>query len=392
MALRTISLQTARRLAIASQYLDAPQRTMLETVRQIGCLQLDPTKAVIQNHFLVLWSRLGAYDFADFDRLMWQERVLFEYWAHAASIVLTEHYPIYANIMARHAQAQTARRAWVEQNATLRQRVMTTLQAQGASQLKQIERDGAGEVSASWHSTGWTNGRDVERMVDYLWVIGEVGVAGRLKGGFRLWDIAERTLPTWAERTSITEEVRVRQALLVALNALGVGTPKHIDYHFTRYEYPNMKAHLAQLEADGQIERVQIVTAGGTLKGDWYVSNLALLARLEAQDWQPRASLLSPFDNLICDRARTQQLFDFAFRLEIYTPAAKRQYGYFVLPFLYGDALIGRIDPRYNRTTRTLEINAVHWEATPTPEHRHALRAQVESLAGWLGATSISGL
>jgi uncharacterized protein YcaQ len=365
---------------------------MLDTVRQLGCLQLDPTKAVIQNHFLVLWSRLGGYDFAEFDRLMWQERAMFEYWAHAASIVLTEHYPIYASIMARHAQAQSPRRAWVEENANLRQRVLDTLRLRGAVQLKEIEREGGGEVAASWHSTGWTNGRDVERMVDYLWVTGEVGVAGRLKGGFRLWDIAERTLPTWTPRTPMPEDERVRQSLLVALNALGVGTPKQVNYHFTRYEYPNMKAHLTQLEAEGRIERVQIVGKDGALKGDWYVSNLDLLARIEAHDWQARASLLSPFDNLICDRARTEQLFDFAFRLDIYTPAAKRQYGYFVLPFLYGDALIGRIDPLYNRKTRTLEVNAVHWEAPPAPEHRYALRDQVEQLATWLGATSINGL
>ncbi len=388
--IRTITGQTARRLAIASQFLDAPSRNMLETIRQLGCLQLDPTKAVIQNHFLVLWSRLGAYDIATFNHLMWEERALFEYWAHAASIVLTEHYPIHQHIMTRYVQSKNSRTEWVQQNDALRQHVLKVFRERGASQLKEIE--GNDQVDLGWHTSGWTSGRNIDRMVDHLWLTGEIGVANRLKGGFRVWDVSERILPEWTPRHDLTEEGRVRQSLKIALNALGLGTSKHVNYHFTRGEYPKMKHHLEQLANEGAIERVNIAENGTEWKGEWYVGNTALLERIEAHDWQPRHALLSPFDNLICDRGRIEQLFNFYFRLEIYTPASKRQYGYFVMPFLYEDVIVGRIDPQFNRKTNSLDIHAIHWETIPTPEQKMALRQQIENLASWLGAISVNGL
>jgi uncharacterized protein len=381
-ATRVISLQTARRLAVASQFLDASPRPMLDTIRQMGCLQLDPTKAVIQNQYLVLWSRLGNYAMRDFDRLMWDERVLFEYWAHAASIVLTEHYPLHARIMNASRQRRSGRHQWVQANQELYAYVLHELRENGAMPLKKMQ--GNDSVSIDAHSNSWSSWRNLDRMVLYLWIYGEVLVSGRVKGGFRNWDLAERVLPSWTPREALADDEAIRQSLLIALNAQGVSTPKQLNYHFVRNEYPDMKQHLAHLEKNAQIERVTIQHEGATLKGDWVISNLALLERIEHGEWQPRTALLSPFDNLLCDRARTEQLFDFYFRIEIYVPKHKRQYGYFVMPILYGDQLIGRIDPQYDRKSKTLMINAVHWQNTPTAEQQRAVDEQIASLQAWL--------
>lgn len=383
---RIIDKQTAQRLAVASQFLDDTPRPMLDTIRQLGCLQIDPLKTVIQTQYLVLWSRLGAYDIAEFEKLMWEDRALFEYWAHAASLVLTENYPIHRQQMARHADREKSRE-WVQENDALRRYVLETFKERGALPLKALE--GNEHVTLDWHSTGWTNGRNIDRMVDYLWSAGELMVAGRQKGGFRVWDLASRVLPDWTPQEEISEEERVQRSLKIALKALGVATSKHITYHFTRYEYPNMTQHLKALEQAGEIERVQIVDKSQSLKGEWYVHNLALLDRIESGDWEPRATLLSPFDNLLCDRPRTEQLFDFSYRIEVYVPKEKRQYGYYVLPFLEGDRLVGRIDPAYDRKSQTLFINAIHWERPPTPAQTTALNDNIEALATWLGATRI---
>jgi uncharacterized protein len=384
--LREITPQTARRLAIAAQHLSGSQEAMLPMIRRLGCLQIDPTSAVARSHTLVLWSRLGAYDNAEFERLMWHERHLLEYWAHAASVVLTENYPLH-RIQMRQGTADTSSwghrlREWVKENDALRQHVLNELEKRGPMQLKDFE--GHELVTKSWQSSGWTMGRNVDRMVDYLWTRGEIMVAGR-KGTTRLWDLAERVLPSWTPRDELDNQEIVKRALLIALRAMGLATAKQINYHFIRNNYPEKEQLLSVLEQAGQIERVKITGDAN----DYYVGDVPLLEKILAGAWQPRTTLLSPFDNLICDRTRTETLFNFKFSLEIYVPKHKRQYGYFVMPILHGDQLIGRIDPLMDRKTSTLRINAVHWEASPSDEARRATTAAIESLGGWLGAKQI---
>src|SRR5437868_2678298 len=193
-------------------------------------------------------------------------------------------------------------------------------------------------------------------MLDFLWTQGKLMVAGRV-GGQRLWDLAERCLPEWAPREELDRHEAVRRAAQKSLRALGVARPREIAQHYTRGRYPGLQKALDELESEGRIEQVQIVDEDQAIwPGPWYVhaEDLPLLERLAAGEWHPRTTLLSPFDNLICDRARTEKLFDFEFRIEIYVPAAQRQYGYFVMPILHGDRLIGRVDPRFDRAHRRL--------------------------------------
>ncbi len=397
-ATRTLTATDARRLAITKQRLAGPQPSpdaagMLQVVRDLGCLQLDPISAVERSHLLVLWSRLGPYDPAELDKLLWQERQLFEYWAHAASMVLTDDYPLFHHTMKHHGTGESdwaqRTREWVVTNQALHDHVVAAIQERGPLPSRQIE-----DLSErDWQSGGWNTGRNVSRMLDYLWTKGDIMVAGR-QGGQKLWDIAERFLPDWTPRESLPKHEIVRRATQKAIRALGVAQPAHIRYHFMRGTYANLPQVLDELEAEGRIQQVQLVgDDGATWPGPWYLhtDDLPLLERIEGGDWQPRTTLLSPFDNLICDRARTELLWNFHFRIEIYVPQAKRQYGYYVLPILHGDRLIGRIDPKMDRKRKRLTINAIYAEpdAPRTPETARAIGDAINSLATFLGAKEI---
>jgi uncharacterized protein len=397
--MRVISPTIARRLAISRQRLCGPvpepgAAGMLGVIRDLGCLQLDPISAVDRSHRLVLWSRLGAYDPTDLDVLLWQERRLFEYWAHVASIVLTEDYPIHRLLMRTYGtgESRTASgkrlRTWVAENGDLRTRILDALAADGPLPARHFEDPSRTE----WHSHGWTSGRSVSQMLDYLWTRGEIAVAGR-QGLTRLWDLAERWLPEWTPREELPEREIVRRAVARSLRALGVARARHIQIHFTRHRYPGLAQVLGELEAEGVVHRVGIGDGADALPGPWYVhtDDLVLLDRLEAGEWSPRTTLLSPFDNLIADRARTEILWGFRYRVEIYVPPARREYGYYVLPILHGDRLVGRLDPRMDRKKGTLHVGAVWAEPDPPADAgtAEAIADAVEDLAAFFGAGKV---
>jgi uncharacterized protein YcaQ len=395
-SVRTVSPRSVRRLAISSQWLDHergatdPAR-LLNVVRQIGCLQLDPISAVARSHQLVMFSRVGPYALADLDHLLFTERSLFEYWAHAASIVLTEDYPIHNALMRAYLTDDSdwsrRKRAWLQENEALLRHILDELGARGPL----MSRDFEDKAKGDWYSSGWTSNRNVSQMLDYLWTSGQIMVVGR-QGGQKVWDMAERALPEWAPRHTLTPDERVTLAVTRALRALGIATERQIQQHFTRGRYPGLRRVLQQMEAAGQVERVGVAADGAVLPGPWYLlsESAPLLDRIEAGDWHGQTRLLSPFDNLICDRARTETLFDYYFRIEIYVPKAKRQYGYYVLPILHDDRLIGRIDPQMDRKRKTLTINAVYAEPdAPGEAAAQAVALAIQELATFLGASHI---
>ncbi len=395
LASRVITVTAVRRLAISRQHLHEGSTPvdMLDVVRDLGCLQLDPTSAVARSHLLVLWSRLGQYDLAALDRLLWEERSLFEYWAHAASIVLTEDYPIHQYWMNKYGTSGAAwgqrMVKWVAENAVLHNHILEEIRQKGALPSKHFED----KSQAAWHSTGWTGNRNVSQMLGYLWEKGEIMVATR-EGGHRYWDLAERVLPTWAPVERLSSHEATRRAAQKSLRALGVATTRQIAQHFTRSRYSELPSVMEELVEEGLVETVQIKDGDTVWAGDWYIhqQDLPLLEQIESGMWAGRTTLLSPFDNLICDRTRTEKLFNFDFRIEIYVPKAKRKYGYFVLPILHEDKLIGRIDPLMNRKQGRLDINAVYAEPD-VPKSRNvgqSIAGAVESLATFLGATTIN--
>lgn len=393
--MRTLTPTDARRLVITRQHLHQTDAPMLDIIRDLGCLQLDPISAVARSHQLVLWSRLGQYQLADLDKLLWHDRALFEYWAHVASIVLTEDYPIHAYRMRRYPEGSWGSHftKWIEDHADewhpLHDYILARLRDEGPLPSRAFEdrRTGA-QFSSGWTSSGYIN-----RILDYLWHKGEIMVAGR-QGIQRLWDVADRCLPEWTPRDTLPVDEIVRQAAQKAIRALGVARATHIVQHYTRSRYPDLQTRLDELEAAGRIERVKIIAPGEKAwPGVWYLhtADIPLLERIQAGDFAPRTVLLSPFDNLICDRKRTELMFDFEFRIEIYVPKEKRQYGYYVLPILHGDQIIGRIDPLMKRKEKRLQINAVYAEpgAPNSKTTVKAISKAVESLAGFLGAQHI---
>jgi uncharacterized protein len=399
---RTISARTARRLAVAAQRLSgrAPADTpgpmeLLDVIRSIRCVQLDPIGVVARSHLLVPFSRLGPYPREAFDTLLWQERSVFEYWAHVASIVLTEDYPIHNLLMRRYPTDRWAHgrrtRAWLAENGELRRSVLRRLRRNGPLRTRDFED----ASSAGWTSSGWTSGRNVERMLDVLWTQGKVMVVGR-PGGLRLWGLAEGWLPEWTPRRVLSQAQADRQAAEHALSALGVATMKHVEMHFTRGRYRTLPQALATMVRTGAAMPVSVLAEDGTpWPGDWLVhtGSLPLLDPLDRGDgWEPRTTLLSPFDNLICDRIRTRQVFGFEYTVEIYVPPAKRRYGYYAMPILHGDRLVGRVDPAMDRKSGRLTIRSVHMEpgVALKGQMKTAVRGAVDDLAGFLGASDVA--
>jgi uncharacterized protein len=394
---RVVSAENARRLVVSRQRLAGPRPAgdaagLMEVARDLNCLQLDPISVVARSHEIVLWSRLGSYDRTALDRVVWEERRMFEYWAHAASLVLTEDYPIHRRLMLTYPSGRTARsrqvRAWMEANRGLRRAILVRLRRAGPLPGRALQD--ASDVP--WTSGGWTNERNVDQMLDLLMTQGVIMVAGR-RGGQKLWDLAERCLPAWTPRERLGDVQTTRRASQLSLRSLGIATAKHIRDNFTAGRYPGLERVLATMRREGLIVSVAVQDEGGRLPGEWFVhaEDVALLERIEGGGWEPRTSLLSPFDNMIRDRQRTEALFGFEYRMEIYVPKAKRRYGYYVLPILHGDRLIGRVDPRMDRERGRLIVNAVHAEpgAPPTPAAGRAVRDTIEELARFTGAREI---
>ena len=396
-----LTLQMVRRLAVTRQRLAGPPVSptpegLLDVARSLRCLQLDPISAVARSHLLVLWSRVGPYPLEALDHLLWTDRSLFEYWAHAASIVLAEDYALHLPMMRAHARGEdpySARvRTWLDRNDALRAHVLAEITRRGPLLSRELEADGI--HPEQWVSTGWTSGRNVSRMLDHLWIGGVIGVAGR-RGGQKLWDLTERLHPHWSGAEIADADHVTEQSAALALRALGVARPAYIRAHFTRGRYPRLTQALERLTAAGSVVAVQVADdEGQALPGPWVVhaEDLALMQTLAEEDWQPRTTLLSPFDNLICDRARTRLLFDFDYTIEIYVPKDKRKFGYYVLPILRGDRLIGRVDARYERGARRLQVDQVFAEAHAPMDSAagNDTRVAFERLGQFLGAREIA--
>jgi uncharacterized protein YcaQ len=324
-----VSQEEARRIAIRAQALDGSATDILETVRRLGILQIDPISTVAPPQQLVLWSRLGAFDTAELDRLLWVEKKLFEWNAYIWPI---EDLPLVQARMRRRRGKYTHERRAAEFLATNRRFknfVLRELEEKGPMLSREIE----GDAVRTWTSHGWYGNRSVAVMLEILHGRGVVAVAGR-RNGQRLWDLGVRWYPE-------TETVSLREAdRLIA-------------------------------EKRARARGVWLTRAG------WE-------AHPDATDGAvpDRVTLLSPFDRLVYDRDRAEALFDFRYRLEMYVPKAKREYGYYVLPLLVGDQFVGRVEPRFDRKTGTLELLGAWGDTSRLDE-------ALESLATWLGAERI---
>jgi uncharacterized protein YcaQ len=323
---RIVSPEEARRIAVRAQLLDGSATNVLDAVRHLGFLQIDPISTVAPPQQLVLWSRLGPYDVAELDRLLWDEKKLYEW---NAFIWPKEALPyMQARMRRRRGKYTWERRAdeFLAKNARYKRHVLRELERNGPMLSRELEDHSV----RTFESGGWWGNRNVAIMLEILHGRGRVAIVGR-RNGQRLWDLAERWYPD-IERVPLREAEKQRAEQ--RFRALGVRlTPEGWEAH------PDV--------ADGAVP--------------------------------DRVTLLSPFDRLIHDRDRAEALFDFRYRLEMYVPKAKREYGYYVLPILVGDRLVGRIEPRFDRKTRELDVLGA-WGDTSRADEALA------SLAAWLRA------
>ena len=367
----------ARRLAVLGQLLSAPRPTSIEqVVHDLGEVQMDPTSAVARTEYLVLWSRLGSrFKVAELERLLWNEKRLFEYRAH---IVPAADLPLHRPVMRAYPGTDASRhrfvREWLAANASFRRYVLRELRVKGPLRTADLED----RTVVPWRTGGWNDsGRHTAMMLEVLWAKGEVMIAGR-DGAQRLWDLAERRLPVDATRISPSD--RAREVLDRQLRARGVSTIRWFGYGMDGLRPSGWEAALRRLTREGLAIPVRI----DGVRGEWWTH-----AELLERSFRPRTVLLSPFDDLVSDRDRGRLLWDFDFSLEIYVPKAKRKYGYFVLPILHGDRLIGRIDPKFDRNERVLVVNAVHAEPGADPAEGPAVSRAIRELARWLGARDV---
>ncbi|QSB21487.1 YcaQ family DNA glycosylase [Pseudomonas sp. 15A4] len=381
-----LSLKHARRLALAAQGFNSRQPPatikaahVTQLIQRLGVLQIDSVNALVRSHYLPLFSRLGPYPRALLEQAAWsqgRQRNLFEYWGHEASLLPVELYPLMRWRMQRAAQGegiyQQLAKFGREQRTTIA-RVLQTVRDQGAL--------GAGSISTRQDRAGpWWDWSAEKHALEWLFAAGEVTVAGR-RGFERLYDLPERVLPAAiVNHPDIGESDAQRGLLLHAVKALGVGTEKDVRDYFRQDPAPARRG-LAELVEEGVVQRVQVQ---GWKQPAYTLAGSVVPRKVAA------SALLSPFDSLIWERGRTERLFDFRYRLEIYTPQAKRLYGYYVLPFLYNEHIVARVDLRAERAAGRLAVHAVHVEEKGLDdEGMQALAGNLRQLADWLGLPQV---
>ena len=397
-AIPALSVVEARRLALHAQGLALPPEpatTVSQVVSRLGCLQLDPVGVVARSPLLVLRARLNGGTHGTHERALtraaYGERALFDYWCHEASLCHIDDLPIHRWAMRtyldRLSDAKSVTRRWLADNESFADHTLQALRGQGPLRARELED----RSEASWEWGHWTDEvssrQNIARLLDRLWMQGRIGVADRI-GIERRWDLMERCVPPCAlaaaDADSPSQEEVVARAVLRAVGMLGVARVTHINAHFTRRRYPGLGGAdagvLGALESRSELVRVDVEG----LRGPWWVlpRDLEAAGRLEPGR---RTVALSPFDNLLCDRARTAELFGFDHRLEIYVPAPKRQWGYYVLPILHGERIVARADLRVDRDGEVplLRMLSLHWEPGRRPEK--AVKRALSSLAGWRG-------
>jgi len=359
---------------------------VIAVAQRIGCLQLDPVSAVARSPLLVLFSRLGRLDDAALDRAAYERRGLFEAWAHEASLVASADLPLHRWAMRSFLTASSTRaaraRAFLEANAAFCDELVAELRERGPLRARELEDRSAEPWLHGWWTDEVSPRQTMARLLQMLWLSGRVGVARRA-GTERMWDVFERCLPEDAPRVQLSDADAERAAVLRAVRMLGVARPAHVRAHFLRRRYGRLSETLAELVAAGALEHVTVQGLDG---GAWYAApeDLERLAELAPGT---RTTILSPFDNLICDRARTAELFGFDHRLEIYVPAAKRRWGYYVLPILHRERIVARADAAVDRRAGLLRVHALHREpdVTRTPALDRAVASAFERLAAWRG-------
>ena len=359
LAVHTLTKAQARRIAVRAQLLDAERPTeLVDVVERLTLLQIDPTAAVAPSADLVAWSRLGStYEPATLKRALEEDRTLFELDALVRPMSDLGLYLAGAADRPSYESSQ----AWLRGNDRFRREILGLLADSGPLS----SRDIPDTCVVPWKSSGWTNNRNVTQMLELLITRGEVAIAGRI-GRERLWDLPERVYPADVVVPSVEEAEQKKNERRLA--SLGIARQK-------ARAMPMEPIHVGEAGEPAVVEGV---------KGEWRVEPMYLV-----DDFEGRTALLSPFDRLVHDRVRAEELFDFEYTLEMYKPAAKRRWGYFALPILHEDRLVGKVDASADRRASALRVDAIHEDVRFTRAMTEAVQAELADLAAWLGLDSV---
>jgi uncharacterized protein YcaQ len=355
-----LSLDTVRTLAVVKQGLHqrppgTDKQTLLETIHRIGVLQLDTINVVARSHYLVILSRVGVYERADLDALLYPDRRLFEQWAHAACLLPIEDYihlsPVILARREHPLQPWLARRLGDDAERTL-EAVLAEVRERGPLASRDFEDPR--------HQRGtWWDWKPAKTALEVLFTQGYLMI-DRRENFQRYYDLAERVLPTAVEPPASTLEAFHRWAVLRGISCLGVATARHASEYYYQKK-PVARAAVRALVEEGALLPIEVEGWRDTA----YVQpdDLTLVKEIEQGGHQPAVTaFLSPFDNLIWDRQRVEELFGFDYHAEMYKPVAQRQYGYYVLPILHRGRLVGRLDPKADRKTGTMIVQAIYLE------------------------------
>ena len=363
---------------MANQLAGPRPSTLMEVVERLGRVQVDPTSAVERAERLTLFSRFGAYDRDDLRRLLEESpRQLFEY---RAFLVPLSDLPLQRPAMLRYPRNDYGRGnyvgEWLRDNAGFRAYVLDELRRRGPL----LTRDLDDRAEVPWQTGGWNDGKNLGRMLEILWNGGQIAISRR-EGTQRVWDLWEHVLPEADELPDpvVAVELLDRQLRVAWVRPHRLG--RRPGGRRAAVPRTRRRSRCGPTAWRCRWRSTQ-------LPGEW-LAHADALAELDGGAWQPRTTLLGPFDPLVADRDRALKLFDFRFKLEIYIPVAKREYGYYVLPILHGDRLIGRIDPVMDRKHGVFTVNAVYAEPDAPADAWPAVSTAIHELAAWLGATEV---
>ena len=384
---RSLSLAQARRVALAAQGFRDPRhavptmRTFARTLERTGLLQVDSVNVLQRAHYVPLFSRMGPYDTDLLRRAAEQRpRRVVEYWAHVQALMPVELWPVMQH---RMEEFRTSPRwgEWQRRNHEVVTRVLAEVGQGGAATARMLD-DGAPRTREHW---GW-NWSEARKALDYLFVSGQLAIAGRTPSFEPVYDLPERVLPAAVlALPTPTREEAVVELVRRAARSHGVATLRDLtDYYRLQMQRGAGQAAagraVEQLVESGELEPVRVQ---GWDRPAYLHADAALPRAVRAR------ALLSPFDPLVWERERTEKLFGFHYRIEIYVPAAQRRHGYYVLPFLLGDQIVGRVDLKADRATGTLRVQAAYAEEAAPPDTAHELAGELGDLARWLGLEQI---
>lgn len=376
-----LSADRARRLALGAQGFNAPApkgrvdvRHFRRVLNQVSLVQLDSVNVFSRTHYMPFFSRLGPYDRDALDAWLWDSREVFEYWAHEASLIPVQHHPLFRWRMEAGWHWGRIERM-IEERPGFLELVADEVSAKGPLRTAHLDNPGDRDTDKMW---GWSDGKVA---LEALFLTGQVTTSARTNF-VRHYDLSERVIPpgVLATPTPSTEDAQM-ELLRVAARSLGVATAADLaDYH--RIRMPVARPLIARLVELGDIEKVEVEGWGEP----GYLDPGAKVPR-----FVHGSALLSPFDSLVWCRPRVERIFGFHYRIEIYVPAPKRVYGYYVLPYLLDGNLVGRVDLKTDRADRILRVRGAFAEdGVDRGAVAERLAADLETTAAWLGMDDVS--